>query len=352
MSAQHGSVSSIALHDKHLADRQSAADVIRNGSSLSLQHSVEANGNDSIASLQVDASKLDEKLGVCPTSPTTQALQEYQDKASKDIQERKEAAEERRRNRKKEKLPAPSSSIVEGQRVLTEAFCINRLDSIRQMVGSLKLRVFADGKDHSARAEEIARFFKEFKRQNAEDDIPYFCVSGPILGRLLHTFKDDYISRSKATEVDYELTLHVDEIIEKAKESMLEDALAIRMHTKTLIDKRQALLADAHARCEEDLAAQHAHLEAQHARIRDVSKEYSVAYEEALDKHLQAVLESTITEETLNQEMIHAAQAHRQSIEKIAVIAPLLWAKTSICCRSDVLLLKRRRTNFSGNFGS
>jgi hypothetical protein len=87
MSAQHESVSPIAFHDKHLADRQSAADVIRNGSSLSLQHSVEANGNDSNASLQVDASKPDEKLGVCPTSPTTQALQEYQDNASKDIQE-------------------------------------------------------------------------------------------------------------------------------------------------------------------------------------------------------------------------------------------------------------------------
>ena len=177
-----------------------------------------------LASLQVDASKPDEKLGDCPTSPTTQALQVYQDNASKDIQGRKEAAEERRRNRKKEKLPAPSSGNVEGQRVLTEAFCINRLDSIRQMVGSLKLGVFADGKDHSARAEEIAHFFKEFMRQDAEDDIPYFCVSVPILGRLLHTFKDDYVSRSKAREVDCELTLHVDEIIEKAKECMMEEA--------------------------------------------------------------------------------------------------------------------------------
>ena len=180
MSAQHGSVSPIAFHDQHLADRQSAADVIRNGSSLSLLHSVEANGNNSTASLQVDASKLDENLGVGPASPTTQALQEYHNKAAKDLQERKEAAEERRKNKNKEKLPAPSSSDVEGQRVLTEAFCINRLDSIRQMVGSTKLGIFADGKDHSARAEQIAQFFGEFMRQNAEDDSPYFCVSAPI----------------------------------------------------------------------------------------------------------------------------------------------------------------------------
>ncbi len=145
------------------------------------------------------------------------------------LQERKEAAEERRRNKRKEKLPAPSSSDVEGQRVLTEAFCINRLDSIRQMVGSTKLGIFADGKDHSARAEQIAQFFGEFMRQNAEDDSPYFCVSAPILGRLMHTFRDNYISRGTATAVDFDLTQHVDEIVEKAKESMLEDASAIRL---------------------------------------------------------------------------------------------------------------------------
>ncbi len=39
------------------------------GSSLSFQHSVEANGNDYNASLQVDASKPDEKLGVAPHLP-------------------------------------------------------------------------------------------------------------------------------------------------------------------------------------------------------------------------------------------------------------------------------------------
>jgi hypothetical protein len=250
MSAQHGSVSLNSLHDEHLADRQSAADVIRNGSSPTFLHSKEAIGNNSDASLQVDTRKdaqekkrersdeerkqqqeevaraaqvyMDkfEKLADCPLSPNTQALKDYRDKALKDNQERKEAAEKLRRIREKEKPPAPLISNVEGQRVLREAFCINRLDSIRRMVGNSKLRAFADGKDHSAREEEITDFFKKFMRQNAEDGIPYFCVSAPILGRLLHTFKDDYISRGKATEIDCELTLHVDLIMNQAKESM------------------------------------------------------------------------------------------------------------------------------------
>ncbi len=45
MSAQHGSPSLDSLDDAHLADRQSAADVIRNGSFLSSSQSIEAIGN-------------------------------------------------------------------------------------------------------------------------------------------------------------------------------------------------------------------------------------------------------------------------------------------------------------------
>ncbi len=55
MSAQHGSPSLDSLDDVHLADRQSAADVIRNGSFLSSSQSIEAIGNNADASPQVDA---------------------------------------------------------------------------------------------------------------------------------------------------------------------------------------------------------------------------------------------------------------------------------------------------------
>ena len=57
--------------------------------------------------------------------------------------------------------------------------------------------------------------------------------------------------------------------MEQAKESMAENALAIRMQTKNFIDKRQGLLADAHTRCEEALAAAH-------TRMKDVSRESTV----------------------------------------------------------------------------
>ena len=83
---------------------------------------------------------------------------------------------------------------------------------------------------------------------------------------------------------------------------MSQDATAIRMQTQNFIDKQHRLFADAHTRCEAALAVAH-------TRMKDASKVYGDAYEEALNRQLQTVLESTITEDTLNQEMVIAAQA-------------------------------------------
>jgi hypothetical protein len=166
-------------------------------------------------------------LGDYSLLPRTQAL--------KDDRDRQQAAENLTREGGKEKLPAPPSSNVEVQRVLGEAFCINRLDSIRQLVGNAKLKDFADGADRDIREKDITHFFRRFLRQNVEGDSPYFCVSAAILGRLIHTFKEDYITRAKALNASMELHLHVDEIVDRAKESMSQDATAIRMQTQILL---------------------------------------------------------------------------------------------------------------------
>ncbi len=88
------------------------------------------------------------------------------------------------------------------------------------------------------------------------------------------------------------------EIVEQAKERMSQDATAIQMQTQNFIDKQSRLFADTHARCEAALAANHTRM-----------KETLRAYEEALSQQLKTVLESTITEDTLNQEMGIAAHS-------------------------------------------
>ncbi len=109
----------------------------------------------------------------------------------------------------------------------------------------------------------------------------------------------------------------MNDIVEQAKESMSQDATAIRMQVQNFIDKKNRLLLDAHTRCEAALAVAH-------SRIKDASKAYGDTYEEALNQQLRTVIESTVTEDTLNQEMVIAANAHRDSIQKMTAIPPLV----------------------------
>ena len=131
--------------------------------------------------------------------------------------------------------------------------------------------------------------------------------------RLIRVVKYLYITRDLERRASTELGIYVDEILEQSKERMTQDATATRMRTQNFIDKQSRLVEDTNARCEAALAANH-------TRMRDTVR----AYGEALNQQLQTVLDSTITEDTLNQEMEIAAQAHRDGIHKMAAIPPLL----------------------------
>ncbi len=133
------------------------------------------------------------------------------------------------REQSQERPPDPPANNVIGQRVLTETFCINRLEEIRQFAANSKLKDFTDGFERDIREEEISRLFKRFRRENGKGDPPYFCVSATIMGRLTHTFKEEYVSKDKVRRTAFELDLHVNEIKEQAKKSMRQDATAIRM---------------------------------------------------------------------------------------------------------------------------
>ena len=292
------------------------------GSLLSLPQPTEATGNNSDASPQVETSrdvprkkviitpeeeilrmekfalqsmayqeKEDQRMGL-PTSPKSQAMR------TKRIAmfERDLADVKRFRDLEQESQRPPGKNLL-GQRVLTEAFFINRLEEIRQFAGDTKLKDFTNGFERDIREEEISRIFRRFRRENGEGDPPYYCDSATMMGRLTHTFKEEYVAKDKVRRTACELDLHVDGIKDEAKRSMRQDAKAIRMQTQNLIDKRNKMLLDAHNQCEEALSAVH-------SRMKDASKAYGDAYEEALNQQLQIVKESTITEDTLKQEML------------------------------------------------
>jgi hypothetical protein len=115
----------------------------------------------------------------------------------------------------------------------------------------------------------------------------------------------------------------VEEVIEKAKESMSQDATAMRMQAQNLIDRQHRMLEDAQKGCETALALAH-------DRMRQATKAYEDSFADAIKRQLDNVLESTITEDTLNQEMGVAAQAHRDSILKMTAIPPLVMDETRL----------------------
>jgi hypothetical protein len=229
-------------------------------------------------------------LADCPLSSRTQKI--------KDRLNRKEA---------ESKIPAPAGGIGTGQRVLSETFCINRLEEIRRMAGNAKLRDFINSTLPDNNYLEVTQVFRRFLRENSAGNPPYFCVSAAILGRLVHNFKEEYITKDKEWRISVEFDFHVDEVVDQAKESMSKDATATRMRNQSLIDKQRRLIADAHAQCEM-------------ARM----KEASLAYGEALNQQLKTLQESTITEDTLNEEMVHASQSNRDRIQRMTAIPPFV----------------------------
>ncbi len=103
------------------------------------------------------------------------------------------------------------------------------------------------------------------------------------------------------------------ELVEEAKQSMSKDAVAIRMRKQNLVDQQHRLREEARIQCEN--------------AFMDVNrrmKETSDAYCLALESQLKSLEESTITEDTLLDEMVHASQFQRDRIRTATAIPPLL----------------------------
>ncbi len=154
--------------------------------------------------------------------------------------------------------------------------------------------------------------FRKFRRDNGSGD-PYYCVSVDILGRAIHTFQHEYVTTSQLQKFSEEFNLHVGELVEEAKQSMSKDAVAIRMRNQNLIDQQHRLTEEARIQCENALVDANRRM-----------KETSDAYGMTLESQLKLLEESTITEDTLHDEMVHASQFHRDRIRTATAIPPLV----------------------------
>ncbi len=204
MSVQLGSPSLDPPDDAHAADLRSAAEVIRKGSSLFLSQDADSERINFVAPSQVDSSSgtlmsdkpeegqssMERALALFQAGgdePLPSFLQRY-----KDEKERKEEAA---------KLATLTDSKDIGQSVLGMTFCINRRKEINRLAGKSVLSdSYCD-----LRTEPL---FKKFQRTNSSGDYPCYCVSADILGRAIHTFQEEYVTRSKERKFSVEFDLH------------------------------------------------------------------------------------------------------------------------------------------------
>jgi hypothetical protein len=227
MSVQHGFPSPNPLDVALTTSRQSAADMIRQGSSLSASQPSDTTGINSNAPLQVTS------IGMASVKEkrTSQQRGEDMDKVLQAaletetraggpflsaIVQKYKADQDLKGKEWLEKESAVVKNI--GQRVLSMTFCLNRLAEMSRLAGNTKLS------DSYHEVNDI-QLFKKFQRENESGDPPYYCVTADIMGRALHTFKEEYVTNSTQRRIPVEFDLHVHSEVEAAKEAMSSEAV-------------------------------------------------------------------------------------------------------------------------------
>ena len=253
MSAQHGSFSLDPSDDAH-DNLRLATDVIRNGTSLLSSQAPSAERNNLVTLSQVDnttgarlSDKESERQRVLDKyiaswqrahgeAPLPLVCQKHLDKKVRTEELTKHSGEQ-------VALTVPAGSHLKGQPVLGMTFCVNRRKDIARLAGNAVLRdEYTD-----LRTEPL---FEKFRQKNSSGDRPYYCVSEDILGRAIHTFQEEYVSKSKAQKLSEEFNIHVDEIVAEAKDSMSKEDVAIRMRNQSLVDHQHRLREEARIQCE------------------------------------------------------------------------------------------------------
>jgi hypothetical protein len=142
-----------------------------------------------------------------------------------------------------------------------------------------------------------------------------------MIGRLAHTFREDYLEEDRVRRASCELALHADAVTEEAKKSMQDDARMFQRRTRDLIDRNNKMLRESHKECEIALAGVQ-------KRMKEAFDGYAGRYGEVLSEQQRIIKENTITEDTLKQEMLIAANAHAESIKKMKAHPPLFMDDT------------------------
>jgi hypothetical protein len=164
-----------------------------------------------------------------------------------------------------EEMPA---AFAAPKSVMDMQYCVLHLDKFRKLAGKNNLGMFSDfwAPDHknttplkpifvpeklaSGNEPLLARFYDggQITDEGEADppNPPYFRISRELMGRVIHTLRQDYISDDELGRMSEEFKGHVKEVLTPLETTLVDSAARLEEHLKTSMDQHEKFVKDTH----------------------------------------------------------------------------------------------------------
>ena len=164
-----------------------------------------------------------------------------------------------------DEMPASFSAP---KRVMDMQYCVRNLEEFRALAGKNDLSKFSDfwAPDHKnttplkpafvpeklvAGSEPLLAWFYDGGQTTDKGEAdpvnpPHFRISRELMGRVIHTLRQDYISDDELGKMSEEFKEHVKEVLTPLETTLVDSAARLEEHLKTSMEQHEKFVKDAH----------------------------------------------------------------------------------------------------------
>jgi hypothetical protein len=164
-----------------------------------------------------------------------------------------------------EEMPA---SFTAPKSVMDMQYCVRHLDELRDLAGNNDLDKFSDfwAPDHkntmplktsfvperlvAGNEPVLARFYDggQVTNEGESDPInpPYFRISRELMGRVVHTLRQEYISDAEHGRMSKEFKEHVKEVLTPFETSLVTSSTRLEEHLQASMEQHEKVIKDSH----------------------------------------------------------------------------------------------------------
>ncbi len=164
-----------------------------------------------------------------------------------------------------EEMPA---SFTAPKSVMDMQYCVRHLDELRDLAGNNNLNKFSDfwAPDHknttplkssfvpeklvAGNEPVLARFYEDGQVTNKGEtdpiNPPYFRISRELMGRVIHTLRQEYISDDEHGRMSEEFKEHVKEVLTPLETTLVTSATRLEEHLEASMERHEKVVKDSH----------------------------------------------------------------------------------------------------------